>query len=102
MRKLAVLTAVMVVMSLAGLVQAGSKANPDLKGWEPGGEYDKLFDAKEADAIKGRVVKIYDMVPSPGMATGIALQVEDKKDKTLEVVHLGPKDFVYLSSIGLK
>ncbi|OLN24800.1 hypothetical protein DVDV_3909 [Desulfovibrio sp. DV] len=101
MRKLAVL-AVVVMMSLVGLAQAGSKANPDLKGWERGGEYDKLFDAKEADAIKGRVVKIYDIVPSPGMATGLALQVEDKKDKTLEVVHLGPKDFIDLSSIGLK
>ena len=101
MRKLAVL-AVVVMMSLVGLAQAGSKANPDLKGWERGGEYDKLFDAKEADAIKGRVVKIYDIVPSPGMATGLALQIEDKKDKTLEVVHLGPKDFIDLSSIGLK
>ena len=101
MRKLAVL-AVVVMMSLVGLAQAGSKANPDLKGWERGGEYDKLFDAKEADAIKGRVVKIYDIVPSPGMATGLALQIEDKKDKTLEVVHLGPRDFIDLSSIGLK
>jgi len=41
-------------------------------------------------------------VPLPGMATGLALQVEDKKDKTLEIVHLGPKEFVDLASIGLK
>ena len=102
MRKLAVLAVVVMVLSLVGLAQAGSKANPDLKGWERGGEYDKLFDPKEADSIKGRVVKIYDIVPSPGMATGLALQIEDKKDKTLEVVHLGPKDFIDLSSLGLK
>lgn len=101
MRKLTVLSMVL-VLALASLAQAGAKANPDLKGWERGGEYDRLFDTKEADAIKGRVVKIYDIVPSPGMATGLALQVEDKKDKTLEVVHLGPKDFIDLSSIGLK
>ena len=101
MRRLAVLS-VAAVLLVFGLAQAGSKANPDIKGWEKGGEYDKMFDPKEADAIKGRVVKIYDMTPSPGMATGVALQVEDKKDKTLEIVHLGPKDFVDLASIGLK
>lgn len=101
MRKLAVLTVAVVLLAF-GLAQAGSKANPDLKGWEKGGEYDKMFDPKEADAIKGRVVKIYDITPAPGMATGVALQVEDKKDKTLEIVHLGPKDFVDLASIGLK
>ena len=101
MRRLAVLS-VAAVLLVFGLAQAGSKANPDVKGWEKGGEYDKMFDPKEADAIKGRVVKIYDMTPSPGMATGVALQVEDKKDKTLEIVHLGPKDFVDLASIGLK
>ena len=101
MRRLAILS-VAAVLLIFGLAQAGSKANPDIKGWEKGGEYDKMFDPKEADAIKGRVVKIYDMTPSPGMATGVALQVEDKKDKTLEIVHLGPKDFVDLASIGLK
>ena len=101
MRKLAMLTVVVLAL-LAGLAQAGPKANPNIRGWERGGAYDKLFDPKEADAIKGRVVKIYDIVPLPGMATGVALQVEDKKDKTLEIVHLGPKEFVDLASIGLK
>ena len=102
MRRLAMLTAAILVLACFGLAQAGSKANPDIKGWEKGGEYDKMFDPKEADAVKGRVVKIYDITPSPGMAVGVALQVEDKKDKTLEIVHLGPKDFVDLASIGLK
>jgi C-terminal processing protease CtpA/Prc len=101
MRKLAIWTVVALVLSV-GLARAGSKANPDIKGWERGGAYDKLFDPKEADAIKGRVVKIFDIVPQPGMATGLALQVEDKKDKTMEIVHLGPKDYVDLSVIGLK
>ncbi|EKO40255.1 MAG: hypothetical protein B193_1024 [Solidesulfovibrio magneticus str. Maddingley MBC34] len=101
MRKLAMLTVVVLAL-LVGLAQAGPKANPNIRGWERGGAYDKMFDPKEADAVKGRVVKIYDIVPLPGMATGVALQVEDKKDKTLEIVHLGPKEFVDLASIGLK
>ncbi|MHC1789391.1 hypothetical protein [Solidesulfovibrio sp.] len=101
MRKAALLAVVLVLVAF-GLAQAGPKANPNVKGWEKGGEYDRLFDPKEADAIKGRLVRIYDFVPMPGMATGIALEVEDKKDKTIEIVHLGPKDFLDLSVIGLK
>ncbi|HCR13260.1 hypothetical protein [Solidesulfovibrio sp.] len=91
-----------VLVAAAAPAFAGSKANPDIKGWEKGGEYDKLFDPKEADAFKGRVAKIMEVKPLDGMAPGIALQIEDKKDKTLEIVHLGPKDFVDLGSIGLK
>ena len=29
-------------------------------------------------------------------------EIEDHKDKSIEIVHLGPKDFVDLASIGLK
>ncbi|MEA4857843.1 MAG: hypothetical protein AAGU21_01550 [Solidesulfovibrio sp.] len=94
------LLAVFVVWS--GPALAGPKASPDIKGWEKGGEYDRLFDPKEADSLKGRVVKILDIKPLPGMAPGIGLQLEDKKDKTLELIHLGPKEFVDLGAIGLK
>ena len=102
MRLLALLLSLALVVCLAGVAHAGAKANPDIKGWEKGSDYDKLFDPKEADSLKGRVAKIYDIKPADGMAAGIALQIEDKKDKTLETVHLGPKDFVDLASIGLK
>jgi len=101
MRKLAMLVG-MAFLLTAALAQAGSKAAPDITGWEKGGEYDRLFDSKESDSFKGRVVRILDVTPLPGMAAGVGLQVEDKKDKTHEIVHLGPKDFVDLASIGLK
>ena len=100
-RRLALLT-VMAVIGLLGLAQAGSKAQPDIKGWEKGGEYDQLYSAKEADTLKGRVTKIMDITPIDGMAVGVGFEIEDKKDKSIEIVHLGPKDFVALSSIGLK
>lgn len=102
MRKLAVLLCLALAVCLARTAVAGSKASPDIKGWEKGGEYDQQYDPKEADSLKGRVVRIYDITPFDGMATGVALQLEDKKDKTLETIHLGPKDFVDLASIGLK
>ncbi len=91
MRSLLLLT-LMAPLLLSVQALAGTKANPDLKGWEQGGEYDKLFDLKEADTLKGKVTKIMEVVPFSGMAPGIALQIEDKKDKGLETVHLGPKE----------
>jgi len=100
MLRVSLLVAVMLVLAVQA--RAGAKANPDIKGWEHGSEYDRLYDPREADTLKGRVTKILTIVPLPGMAPGIGLQVEDKKDKGLETVQLGPKDVVDLSSIGLK
>ncbi len=97
-----IVSLLLTVLCLPGLALAAAKANPNIKGWEKGGEYDRMFDPKEADSIKGRVVKIMDVTPLPGMAPGLALQIEDKKDKSAEIVHLGPKEFVDLASIGLK
>jgi C-terminal processing protease CtpA/Prc len=101
MRKL-IWPMVVAFFCMTGWALAGSKANPNIKGWEKGGEYDRLYDPKEADTLKGRVVRIMDITPIAGMAVGVGLQIEDKKDKTVEIVHLGPKDFVDISSIGLK
>lgn len=93
---------VLAFLCLAVSAQAGPSASPDCKGWEPGSDYNTQFETKDADTLKGRVTKIYEIVPMPGMAPGVALQVEDKKDKGLEIVHLGPKGFVDLASIGLR
>lgn len=93
---------IVVVMLLAGQAAAGAKAGPDIGGWERGSPYDALYDPKEADAFKGRVTKILRIVPLPGMAPGVGIQVEDKKDKRLETVHLGPEGAVDVASIGLK
>ncbi|GFK94514.1 hypothetical protein NNJEOMEG_02360 [Fundidesulfovibrio magnetotacticus] len=77
-------------------------AADNIKGWERGGAYDKAYDPKEADSFKGRVEDILEIVPLPGMDKGVALVVRDKKDNKTETVHLGPKSFVDLESIGLR
>jgi len=101
MRKVALLVLVLSVLASAAAL-AGPKANANIKGWEKGGEYDQLFDLKEADTLKGRVVKVLDLTPFPDMAPGVGLQIEDKKEKGLETVHLGPKDFVNFASSGIR
>ncbi|WP_243309938.1 hypothetical protein [Fundidesulfovibrio agrisoli] len=88
------------VLALAFICSQASAA--DIAGWEKGGAYDKFYDAKEADSFKGKVEQIIEIVPMPGMAKGVGLVVRDKKDNKTETVHLGPKDFVNVESIGLR
>ncbi len=101
MRKLAFLM-VVAVLGLSFWTRAGAGADSGIAGWEKGGEYDRLFDPKEADTLKGRVSKIIEITPIAGMAVGVGFEIEDKKDKTIEIVHLGPKSYVDMASIGLK
>ncbi len=96
---------VVFLIALAWGLLAGAVAHagdPGLAGWEKGGAYDRLFDVSESDSFKGKVLEITEITPMPGMAPGIGLVVEDKKDKRKETVHLGPKTAVDLSGIGLK
>jgi len=88
--------------ALAVLCLGALASAADIKGWEKGGAYDKYYDSKEADSFKGRVDDIIEIIPMPGMSPGVGLVVRDKKDNKAETVHLGPKDFVKLDSIGLK
>jgi hypothetical protein len=79
-----------------------AQAKHDLTGWEKGGVYDRFYDVREPDSIKGRVEDIVDITPLPGMAKGLGLIILDKTDNKVETVHLGPKDFVDLNPIGLR
>lgn len=101
-RLFASIARVLVVLLCCGAVAWAAKDKPDLTGWEKGGAYDTFYDAKEADSFKGKVESITEIAPLPGMAKGLALVVRDKKDNKTETVHLGPKDFIDLESMGLR
>ena len=45
--------------------------------------------------------EVTEIKPLQGMAPGIGLKVKDQ-DKDIVIVHLGPKSFVKVDSIGLK
>ncbi len=98
-RATAKMVAAVLFLMIGGAAHA---AEPGIAGWEKGGVYDTLFDVTESDSFKGKVLEIQEIVPMPGMAPGIGLVIEDKKDKRKETVHLGPKSAVDLSVIGLK
>jgi hypothetical protein len=89
------------VLGLLGVsgVMAGEQRS--FTGWEKGGAYDAHYKASDFDQFKGIVEDIVNVTPLPGMAEGIGLMVRDE-GKEIVKVHLGPKDFVDLKTIGLK
>jgi len=87
------------MMFLPGLSKSVGSGNVD--GWEVGSEYDRLYNPKERDQIKGDIVKFVRVIPLPGMAPGTAL-ILDEGDGNKVVVHVGPESFSPKRELGLK
>lgn len=78
-----------------------SAEDPGIKGWEVDSEYNGYYNVNELDSFRGRFQEVIDITPLPGMAPGVGIIVEDQ-DGDMVKVHLGPKAFVKMDSIGLK
>ena len=70
-------------------------------GWGKSGKYNQYYDMSECDDFKGKVTKIKEVVPLPGMSPGVALEVRVSKSE-LFLVHLCPVWFAQPRSIGIK
>ncbi len=94
-------TILIAAVSLVVLSLTGAEADTDgLKGWGLSDPYHKLYSAKELERFKATVVKIVEVVPMPGMAPGIALEVREGSETIL--VHLCPVAFAKQADIGIK
>lgn len=83
---------------LAGLSLA--QADPARKGWGPDDPYPKLYNPKETERFKARVVRVFETPPLPGMSPVTALEVREG-DKTI-LVHLCPSWFASPSQVGFR
>jgi hypothetical protein len=97
--KLIVLVVCVLVLGNGGPAMSQDKA--DLAGWGKESEYNKKYQVNEFDEFKGTVQEIMEIKPLSGMAPGIGLKVKDQ-DGEMVTVHLGPKSFVKVDSIGLR
>ena len=73
----------------------------DLSGWELGSDYNKLYDPKERDSIKGDIAKFITVTPMKGMAPGIAF-ILDEGGGDQVVVHVCPEAFATARETGLR
>jgi hypothetical protein len=87
----------LVMISLSGMLllpQTVLSEKFNTQGWEQGGEYDNHYRNEERDKFKGVIVDIQEIIPMPGMSTGIGLVIAKRQSGKHVLVHLGPKDFV--------
>jgi hypothetical protein len=91
------------LISLSGVigiswVQAGEQR--DMQGWGVDDPYNKLYDVREFERIRGWVVRVKEVVPLPGMSPGTALDV--REGAYVYEIHLCPTWYRKPSEIRLK
>jgi hypothetical protein len=71
------------------------------QGWEAGSAYNNMYDPKERDSLKGRVVDFIEVTPLPGMAPGTAFILQEGEDDKI-LVHVCPEAFASAKDIGVR
>ncbi len=78
-----------------------AKDGEGITGWERDSPYNKLYDPRERDTIKGKVIKFKRVTPLPGMASGTAFILEESKDEKV-LIHLCPESYAKAKATGIK
>ena len=71
-----------------------------MEGWGNDDEYNKLYNPKEIDKLRGTVLTFKEVTPLPGMSKAIVLVLDDDGDKIY--VHLCPVWFATAKDTGIK
>jgi hypothetical protein len=77
-----------------------ASADSDKKGWGTGDPYNRLYNFKEVEKIKAKVVRLTETAPMPGMSPVVVLEVREGNNPV--TVHLCPTWFAKPSETGLK
>jgi hypothetical protein len=88
-------------LTLIVFISTAFAADPaEKKGWGIDDPYNKLFNSKETEKIKAKVVKVMEIVPMAGMSPATALEVREGTSTIL--VHLCPVWFAKPADIGVR
>lgn len=98
-RKPAMLPMALIVLMLSfNVVLAADPA--EKKGWGIDDPYNKLYNPREFEKIKAKVVKVMEVVPMAGMSPATAMEVREGGKNFM--VHLCPTWFAKPSETGIK
>jgi len=97
--RFAVGLALLAVVALFGSF-AWATDSADKKGWGINDPYNKLYNPKELEKLKVKVIKAIEVAPMPGMSPATALEVREGSSTIL--VHLCPVWFAKPADIGVK
>jgi hypothetical protein len=70
------------------------------KGWGVNDPYNELYNPREFEKLKVKVVKVIEVVPMPGMSPATALEVSE--GSSIILVHLCPVWFAKPADVGVK
>ncbi len=91
-------TVIAVIFCLFSVAEAADHGN--YIGWEKNSPYNRLYNAKERDSLKGNILRFEEVTPLPGMAPGTAFILEEGGDEIL--VHLCPVAFRTAKETGIR
>ncbi len=94
------MTALILLSFAVGVSYVPAEEKPDMQGWGIDDPYNKLYDVREYEKIRGYVVRVKEVVPMPGMSPATALDVREGDD--VFEVHLCPTWFRNPGEIRLK
>lgn len=89
-----------VCVALTSVFAAGSLAGTNYTGWGKDSAYNRLYNFKERDSIKGKLLKFKKITPIKGMAAATALVLKEGDEKI--IVHLCPWDYTNPQETGLR
>lgn len=69
-------------------------------GWEKDSPYNKYYNFKERDSLKGKILQFVEITPLPGMDPGTAFLLEEGDEKIL--VHLCPLAYSTSNETGIR
>jgi hypothetical protein len=94
-------SSLLVALSLiVGISFVQAEEKKDMQGWGIDDPYNKLYNVREFEKIRGWVVRVKEIVPMPGMSPGTALEV--REGAYVYEIHLCPTWYRKPSEIRLK
>jgi len=99
-RAVAIVRPIIPLIVMLWIASAWAADPAEKKGWGVDDPYNKLFNSKEIEKIKAKVVKVMELVPMAGMSPATALEVQE--GSSFIVVHLCPVWFAKPADIGVK
>jgi len=94
------LTLLMSLSLIGGIGPLQAEEQRDMHGWGIDSPYNKLYDVREFERIRGYVVRVKEVVPMPGMSPATALDV--REGAYIYEIHLCPTWYRKPSEIRLK
>ena len=95
MRTMTTLAAVTAMLGILVAPQALGQRGPNWRGgggWGAASQYNRLYDTKTVETVKGGIIEVAHITPIKGMSYGVHVKLKTEKETVS--VHIGPGWFI--------